>query len=121
MSDYDIHRTDYSPESNNDFDEPIENRSTSPLVDENNIIMKTPQSLDDLLDIDDRDNQNEDEQLDNENDNVDDDDDNDDDDDDDNDDDDDSTHLSIDDAKTTNKARQKKSIAKHGKPHSIVE
>lgn len=38
----------YSPDSNNDFDD----RTCSMPIDDNNIIMKTPQSLDDLIDMD---------------------------------------------------------------------
>lgn len=115
MSDYDIHPTNYSltnctqknysPESNDDFDPTLEKRQMSSVVDEQNITMKTPQSLDDLLDIDDNNNRNEDERPEeHEND------------------DDDSTRLSMDDdddddAYTTDTTKQKKT----GKPEQIVK
>ena len=111
MSDYDIHptnysRKNYSPESNDEFDPTSEKRPASSIVDEQNITMKTPQSLDDLLDIDDNNNRNEDDQPEeHEND-------------------DDSTHLSMDDdddddddAYTTDTTKQKKT----GKPQQIVK
>lgn len=117
MSDFVIHpihysqsnsmRRNYSPESDNEFDESTqsnEHRNSSPNVDEKNIIMKTPQSLDDLLDIDE---QNGEDQHDNEND--------------DDPNDDDSTHLSLDDANLPDATRQKKSRKKNGKPLSIVK
>jgi hypothetical protein len=91
----------YSPESNNEFEESIDDRNTPTIIDDNNIIMKTPQSLDDLLDVDDNNNENEEDKEENENDN-----------------DDDSTHLSIDDSNTT---RQKKSIEENGKLQQLVK
>jgi hypothetical protein len=87
-------RKNYSSESNNESDEPI---------DDNNIIMKTPQSLVDPLDIDDNDYQNEEDREETENED---------------DDDDDSTQFSIDDPKTT---RQKKSNKKNGKLQQLVK
>lgn len=42
----------YSPDSNNDLEEYMDDRTCSMTIDNNNIIMKTPQSLDDLLDVD---------------------------------------------------------------------
>ena len=103
-------RRNYSPESNNEFDDSTpttnEHRNPSPNVDEKNIIMKTPQSLDDLLDVDE---ENRDDQHDNEND------------DDDDPNDDDSTHLSLDDANLPDATRQKKSRKKNGKPFFIVK
>jgi len=88
----------YSPDSNNDFEELIDDRNSSIMIDNNNIIMKTPQSLDDLLDIDDNNIQNEEDKEQNENSND--------------KDDNDSTHLTIDDPNTT---EQKKSNEKNGK------
>jgi hypothetical protein len=100
MSEYEILRRNstkktYSPDSNNDLEELIDDRNCSMMIDNNNIIMKTPQSLDDLLDVDDNNTSNEEE-----NDNLNDNDDN------------DSTHLDIDHSKTT---EQKKSNEKNGK------
>jgi hypothetical protein len=115
MSEYEILRKNYlqinstsktySPDSNNEFEETIDDRDSSIMIDNNNIIMKTPQSLDDLLDVDDNNNQNEEDKEENENNN------NNNDDDDDN----DSTHLSVDDPNITEQTRQKKSIEKNGK------
>jgi hypothetical protein len=112
MSDYETQPTNYSqknysPESTDDFDPTLEKPHVSTLVDEQNITMKTPQSLDDLLDIDDNNNRNEDERPEeHEND------------------DDDSTRLSMDDddvddddAYTTDTTKQKKT----GKPEQIVK
>ena len=96
-------RPTYSSESNDDFDKPMDDRSPLTAVDSSNTIMKTPQSLDDLLDVDDNNNKNEDERSENAaNTDGDDDDDN-------------STHLSIDNPNAIETARQKKSIEKNGK------
>jgi hypothetical protein len=107
MSDYELARKSslrsnatrksYSPESNNDFDELIDDRNASLTIDNSNVIMKTPQSLDDLLDVDDNNNQNDEDKDENEVDER---------------DDDDSTRLSVDD---TNPTEQKKSVEKNGK------
>ena len=94
-------RPTYSSESNDEFDEPMDDRNSSAVIDSNNIMMKTPQSIDDLLDVDDNNNKHEDEKCENAR-NTD-------------DDDDDSTHLSIDDPNAIETARQKKSIEKNGK------
>jgi hypothetical protein len=94
-------RKNYSSESNNESDEPI---------DDNNIIMKTPQSLVDPLDIDDNDYQNEEDREETENE-----------DDDDDDDDDNSIQFSIVDPKTTETTRQKKSNKKNGKLQQLVK
>ena len=95
-------RPTYSSESNDDFDAPMDDRNSSAVVDSNNIIMKTPQSLDDLLDVDDNNNKHEEEKSENARNTED-------------DDDDDSTHLSIDNPNAIETARQKKSIEKNGK------
>jgi len=89
-------RKNYSSESNNESD--------------NNIIMKTPQSLVDPLDIDDNDYQNEEDREETENE-----------DDDDDDDDDNSIQFSIVDPKTTQTTRQKKSNKKNGKLQQLVK
>ena len=73
------------------------------MIDNHILITKTPQSLDDLLDVDDNNNENDEDKEENENDNNNDDVDN------------DSTRLSIDDPTTTEQTRQKKSIEKNGK------
>jgi hypothetical protein len=106
MSEYEISeknstRKTYSPDSNNDFEELIDDRNSSIMIDNNNIIMKTPQSLDDLLDIDDNNIQNEEDKEENENSND--------------KDDNDSMHLTIDDPNTTEQTKQKKSNEKNGK------
>lgn len=44
----------YSPDSNNDLDELTDDRTCSMAIDNSNIIMKTPQSLDDLLDTEEK-------------------------------------------------------------------
>jgi hypothetical protein len=115
MSEYEISRRNstkktYSPDSNNDFEELIDDKNCSMIIDNNNIIMKTPQSLDDLLDVDDNHIENEDgddeeeEEDKEENENVNDNDDN------------DSTHSTIDHSKTTEQTKQKKkSNEKNGK------
>ena len=80
MSKYEIHQTNsttksYSSESNNEFEESIDDRNTPSIIEDNNIIMKTPQSLDDLLDVDDNDHSNEESKEETENEDDDDDDD----------------------------------------------
>jgi hypothetical protein len=97
MSEYDISQKTYSPDSTNEFDETINEKNSSRIID-----MKTPQSLDDLLDVDDNNNQNEEDKEENENNNDDNDDNN-------------SMHLTIDDPTTTEQTKQKKSIEKNGK------
>ncbi|CAF4452258.1 unnamed protein product [Rotaria socialis] len=92
-----------SPQSNDELEETIDDKNPSMLIDNNILMTKTPQSLDDLLDVDDNNNENDEDKEENENDNNDDDVDN------------DSTHLSIDDPTTTEQTRQKKSIEKNGK------
>jgi hypothetical protein len=92
MSEYDISQKTYSPDSTNEFDETINEKNSSRIIDNNNIIMKTPQSLDDLLDVDDNNNQNEEDKEENETDSMD---------------------SSIDHPNNTTK--QKKSIKKNGK------
>ena len=92
-------RKTYSSESNNESDEPI---------DDTNVMMKTPQSLVDLLDVDDNDCQNEDDREETEND-------------DDEDDEDDSVQYSIDDPNRTETRRQKKSNKKNGKLQQLVK
>ncbi|CAF0935342.1 unnamed protein product [Rotaria sordida] len=124
MSKYESHQTNnlrsnstksYSPESNDDeFEEHIDDRNT-PTTNDNSISMKTPQSIDDLLDVDDNDNQNEENKEEIENDND------DDGDADDDDDDDDSTRLSIDDQNTSETTRHKKSNEKNGKLQPLVK
>jgi hypothetical protein len=114
MSKCDIHQTNYlrsnsrkktySPESNDDLEESIDDKSVSTIIDDNNIIMKTPQSLDDLFDVDDDNDQNEEDKEETEND-----------------DDEDSTRLSIDDSNTTETTRQKKSNKKNGKLQQLVK
>jgi hypothetical protein len=85
------------------LDKVTERRSRTKRMEQDTII-KTPPSLDDLLDMDDRDKPtNNDDQLDNEND-------------DDDDDDDDSTRLSTDDVKP---AKAKKSSKKNGKLYRL--
>ncbi|CAF0856294.1 unnamed protein product [Rotaria sordida] len=117
MSKFEIKRKNYfrskstrkidSPDSNNDeLEETIDDKNSSMMIDNNILIMKTPQSLDDLLDVDDNNNENDEDKEENENDNN-----NNNNDDVDN----DSTHLSIDDPTTTEQTRQKKSIEKNGK------
>ena len=86
----------YSPESTETFHGTSENRTLSPMVDDD-LMMKTPQSLDELLDID---NQNSEQHHSNENDE---------------DDDGDSTCLSIDGTNATDARTEKKSIKKNGK------
>jgi hypothetical protein len=108
MSEYELSRTNskkktYSPDSNNDLEELIDDKNCSMIIDNNNIIMKTPQSLDDLLDIDDNHIENEEEEDKEENENVNDNDDN------------DSTHSTIDHSKTREQTKQKKSNEKNGK------
>ena len=108
MSEYELLRKSstqqtYSPDSNNEFDETLDDRNGSIMLDDNNIIMKTPQSLDDLLDIDDNNNENDEETE--ENDNL----------DQNNDNDDDSTHLIVDHPNPAEQPKQKKSIEKNGK------
>ncbi|CAF0879451.1 unnamed protein product [Rotaria sp. Silwood1] len=113
MSEFEIKRKNYlrskpkrkidSPDSNNEFEETIDDKNSPMTIDNNILIMKTPQSLDDLLDVDDNNNENDEDKEENENDNNNDDVDN------------DSTHLSIDDPTTTEQTRQKKSIEKNGK------
>jgi hypothetical protein len=111
MSEYELSRTNstkktYSPDSNNDLEELIDDKNCSMIIDNNNIIMKTPQSLDDLLDIDDNHIENEEEEEEEdkeENENVNDNDDN------------DSTHSTIDHSKTREQTKQKKSNEKNGK------
>ena len=98
-------RKSYSPDSTNDFDEMMDDRDSSMLIDNNNIILKTPQSLDDLLDVDANNNKEHEEENESNND-----------------DDEDSRHLNMDQPKTTaDKARQKKSIEKNGKICSLVK
>ena len=95
-------RKTYSPDSANEFDDLLDGRNSSMMIDNNNIIMKTPQSLDDLLDVDDNNNENSednDENESNHNDDV----------------DNDSAHLSNDNLHTTETSTQKKSIKKTGK------
>jgi hypothetical protein len=87
MSEYDISQKTYSPDSTNEFDETINEKNSSRIID-----MKTPQSLDDLLDVDDNNNQNEEDKEENETDSMD---------------------SSIDHPNNTTK--QKKSIKKNGK------
>ena len=123
MSEYESHRTNYSrsqasranysPESNTDFEDTIADRTLPNMIDDTNIIMKTPQSLDDLLDIDAKNNQSEGEKdgNDNENDEK--------HDDDDDDDDDQSTQLSIDDSPRPK--RKTRSTGKSGKLHRAIE
>ena len=104
-------RTNYSPESNPDFEDTIADRTLPNMIDDTNIIMKTPQSLDDLLDIDAKNDQSEG-GHDNENDEKGDGDD----------DDDHSTQLSIDDSPRPTKATRKtRSAGKSGKLHRTIE
>ena len=100
-------RKSYSPDSTNDLEELMDDRDSSMLIDNNNIIMKTPQSLDDLLDVDaNNNNDHEDDDENESNDDV----------------EEDSTHLNMDQPKTTtDKARQKKSIEKTGKICALVK
>jgi hypothetical protein len=91
-------KNNYVLESNKNF-----NETKTPIItdnddddDDNNASMKTSQSLDDLLDIDNNENQNEEDTDETEND------------------DNDSTQLSIDDANTTTTVRQKKLNKKKG-------
>jgi hypothetical protein len=102
-------RKSYSPDSTNDLEELMDDRDSSMVIDNNNIIMKTPQSLDDLLDVDANNNNEHDDDDDDENES--------------NDDvEEDSTHLNMDQPKTTtDKARQKKSIEKNGKICALVK
>lgn len=85
-------RKSYSPESNETFSETSDSRKETSFADDD-VIMKTPQSLDDLLDID---NQNGEDQLDNENEQ-------------------DLTCFSVDHTNTTEPSIQKKSTKKNGK------
>ena len=95
-------RRNYISESNNDIDE----TNIPTIIDNDNSMIKTSQSLDDLFDIDDNENQNEEDTDETEND------------------DDDSTQLSIDDPNnitTTTTTRQKKSKKKKGKLQQLVK
>ncbi|CAF1622990.1 unnamed protein product [Rotaria magnacalcarata] len=114
MSEYERKRKNYirskstqkidSPQSNDELEETIDDKNPSMMIDNNILMTKTPQSLDDLLDVDDNNNENDEDKEENENhNNTNDDVDN------------DSTHLSIDDPTTTEQTRQKKSIEKNGK------
>ncbi|UJR28756.1 hypothetical protein I4U23_009982 [Adineta vaga] len=85
------------------------NNESDKSIDDTNVMMKTPQSLDDLLDVDDNNYQNEDEREETEND------------DDEDDDEDDSIQYSIDDTNRTDTTRQKKSIKKNGKLQQLVK
>ncbi|CAF1620734.1 unnamed protein product [Rotaria magnacalcarata] len=113
MSEYERKRKNYirskstqkidSPQSNDELEETIDDKNPSMMIDNNILMTKTPQSLDDLLDVDDNNNENDEDKEENENhNNTNDDVDN------------DSTHLSIDDPTTTEQTRQKKSIEKNG-------
>lgn len=99
-----IAKKNYSPESTTELDDMVmDARNPSMIIDNNNVIMKTPQSLDDLLDVDDVSNENPQDNDDNQSDHNDPDDDN------------DSTHLSIDNLNATESMKQRKSIKKNGK------
>lgn len=96
-------RKSYSPDSADDLEELMDDRDSSMLIDNNNIIMKTPQSLDDLLDVDANNNNEHEDEDENETEE-------------------DSTHLNMDQPKTTtDKARQKKFIEKNGKICALVK
>lgn len=106
-------RKTYSPDSPTDLDDLINERDHSNLIDQSNVILKTPQSLDDLLDVDDHNNDNEEDPDENDNEDNDDDDvDNDDD---------DSTDLTSTNPKTRGTSRQKRSNDKKGKISSFVK
>ncbi len=94
-------RKTYLSESSDDFDETFEDTKAPTIIDDDNSIIKTSHSLDDLLDVDNNDNQNEENIDETEND--------------DDDDDDDDSKLSIDDPNTTKTTEQKTSNKKRGK------
>lgn len=93
----------HSTDLNNAFEETVHDKNSSVVIDNNILTMKTSQSLDDLLEVDDNNNENDEDKEENENDNNNDDVDN------------DSTRLSTDDPTTAQQTRQKKSIKKNGK------